>query len=344
MNYGIYMLNEIKETPGVIKNIFFRNKDYLVEIADRITKFKPWFSMFVGRGSSDNACIYGQYLFEYFVKIPSFLSTGSIYLLYRNPPVYNKGLIVAISQSGETDDVLKISEYAHKMNNFILGMTNIENSSLHKIVKENTIFLSAGKEASICATKSFTASLLNVLLLAGFLSSKHVNLDDVLRPVEYVLSKERDINELAQFYTFSSNLVVLGTGFSYSIALETALKLKESCYVKSIGLSSIDFLHGPIAMLSKGDPIIVFAPGDETASLSQEVLEAIKETGAHILVVSDEDKLCSFGNLCFRLQKVGNFLYPFAEEVFAQLFSYYLSLSKAIDPDKPRYLRKVTRI
>ncbi|MGC8758087.1 SIS domain-containing protein [Caldisericum sp.] len=344
MNDQYYMLSEIKETPDIIKNIFESNIEPIKEIASKIRNYNPRFSMLVGRGSSDNACVYGQYVFEYLVKISSFLSTGSLYLFYKNPPIYTNGLIIGISQSGETDDVLKISEYAKKMNNFVVGITNVENSSLHEITTENTIFLSAGEEKSVCATKSFTTSLLAVLLLASFLSDSKISLDDILPPLEYIVSREAEIRKLAEVYTFAPNVIVLGTGFSYSTALETALKLRESCYVKSIGASTIDFLHGPIAMLSDNVPVIVFAPDDETVSLTLDALEAIRETGAHILVVSDNQGLCKFGDLCFELPKTANFLYPFAEALFAQLFSFYLSISKRLDPDKPRYLRKVTRI
>jgi len=339
-----YMLNEIKETPITIKNFFADNFNRVRVIANKIHEFNPLFSMFIGRGSSDNACIYGQYLFEYMLRIPSFLSTGSIYLLYKRPPIYNKGLVIGISQSGETDDVLRIADYSMQLKNLVIGITNVEKSSLHQTTKENTILLNAGEERSVCATKSFTASLLAILLLAASIRGTEISLNDVLNPIEYVLSKEYEIRNLAEIYTFASDAVILGTGFSYSIALETSLKLKEACYIKSIGSSTIDFLHGPLAILSKNTPVVVFAPNDETASLSEELIKKIKKTQSYLLIVSDNKNLGKLGDLYFELPQTKNILYPFAEVLFAQLFSYYLSIAKGLNPDKPRYLKKITRI
>jgi glucosamine--fructose-6-phosphate aminotransferase (isomerizing) len=204
--------------------------------------------------------------------------------------------------------------------------------------------MSAGKEESVCATKSFSTSIMALLMLAFSLNNEKLDLRKIVEPIEEVLSKEESIREIAKQYIFSSNIVVLGTGFSYSIALETALKLRESCYINALGMSSVDFLHGPIAILTPIIPVIMFIPGDETLEVNLSIMSEIKKIGAHILVVSNNEKALKEGDNGFKISKNTNYLYPFPEIIFSQIFAYYLSVSRGINPDVPRFLHKVTRV
>jgi glucosamine--fructose-6-phosphate aminotransferase (isomerizing) len=341
---GLKMLSEIKETPPVLRNLFESENDNILRIAERIRKYEPAFAILSGRGSSDNACIYGQYILEFIAKIPVSLATGSIYTLYKRPPEISKGLIVGLSQSGETDDVCEIVQYAEKVGAMSIGITNSKESMLYKLVKENRIYMSAGKEESVCATKSFSASIMALLMLAFSINNERLDLRKIIKPIEEVLSKEESIREIAKQYIFSSNVVVLGTGFSYSIALETALKLRESCYINALGMSSVDFLHGSIAILTPTIPVIMFIPGDETLEVNLSIMSEIKKIGAHILVVSDYEKALREGDAGFKISRNTNYVYPFPEIIFSQIFAYYLSISRRINPDVPRFLHKVTRV
>lgn len=338
------MIKEIRETPDVIRRLFESEKSNIAEIAEKIRKYDPSFAILSGRGSSDNACIYGQYILEFITGIPVSLATGSIYTVYKKPPVISKGLIVGLSQSGETDDVLAIIDYAENAGVMSIGITNSKESKLYGLAKENRIYLAAGKEESICATKSFSASIMALLMLALSINNERLDLRKIIKPIEEVLSKEESIREIAKQYIFSSNVVVLGTGFSYSIALETALKLRESCYINALGMSSVDFLHGSIAILTPIMPVIMFAPDDETLEVNLSIIREIKKIGAHVLVVSDNEKALKEGDTQFKILKTTNFLYPFSEVVFSQIFAYYLSISRRINPDVPRFLHKVTRV
>lgn len=338
------MLNEIRETPAVLKSLFSSERTNIKNIAKRIKKFSPSFALLSGRGSSDNACIYGQYILEFIAKIPVSLATGSIYTLYKNSPDISGSLVIGISQSGETDDVCTILDYANEVKAISVGITNSKESRLYKIAKENRIYMSAGKEESICATKSFSASIFALLMLSLSLNNDDLDLRKIIGPIEEVLSEEGSIKEIAKQYLFSSNFIVLGTGFSYSIALETALKLRECCYINALGMSSVDFLHGSIAVLNSSIPVIMFIPDDETLEVNLSIMDKIKKIGAHILVVSDSEKALKEGNNSFKIPKNTNYLYPFSEVIFSQIFAYYLAVLKGFNPDSPRFLNKVTRI
>ena len=338
------MLAEIMETPAVLKKLIEREADNMKAISSRIKQYAPEFTLLAGRGSSDNACIYGQYCFQLITHLPSALSTGSVYTLYKNPPHISRALVVGVSQSGETDDVCETIRRAKEEGAITVGITNSQGSTLHNLAGENAIYMNADKEESVCATKSFTASMAVLLMLAFALADKPLDEEALLTSVEAVLSQKERVSTLAQRYMLAQNLVVLGTGLSYSAAKETALKLKEACYINAWGMSSVDFLHGPIAILSHMSPVIIFAPADATLPASLNVIERIKQVGAHVLVVSDNKEALGLGDASFELPSNHDLLYPFSEVTFAQLFAFYLARLRNINPDKPRYLSKVTQV
>lgn len=338
------MLAEIEETPTVLKRLIEREADNVKAISARIKQYAPEFALLAGRGSSDNACIYGQYAFQLIAHLPSALSTGSVYTLYKNPPHISKALVVGVSQSGETDDVCETIQRAKEEGALTVAITNSQGSTLHNLAGENAIYMNASKEESVCATKSFTASMAVLLMLAFALADKPLDEEALLTSVEAVLNQREQVSALAQRYMLAQNLVVLGTGLSYSAALETALKLKEACYINAWGMSSVDFLHGPIAILGHMSPVIIFAPADATLPASLNVIERIKQIGAHVLVVSDNKEALELGDASFELPSNHDLLYPFSEVTFAQLFAFYLARLRNINPDKPRYLSKVTQV
>jgi len=338
------MLAEIEETPTVLKRLIEREADNVKAISARIKQYAPEFALLAGRGSSDNACIYGQYAFQLIAHLPSALSTGSVYTLYKNPPHISKALVVGVSQSGETDDVCETIQRAKEEGALTVGITNSQGSTLHNLAGENAIYMNASKEESVCATKSFTASMAVLLMLAFALADKPLDEEALFTSVEAVVNQKEQVSALAQRYMLAQNLVVLGTGLSYSAALETALKLKEACYINAWGMSSVDFLHGPIAILGHMSPVIIFAPADATLPASLNVIERIKQIGAHVLVVSDNKEALELGDASFELPSNHDLLYPFSEVTFAQLFAFYLARLRNINPDKARYLSKVTQV
>ena len=338
------MLKEIKETSYVIRSLFESEKDNIFQISAKVRQYSPSLAILVGRGSSDNACIYGQYVLEFIAGMPISLATGSIYTIYKKPPDISKSLVIGLSQSGETEDVCAIIDYAQKIGAMSIAITNSRESTLYNFAKENRIYMSAGKEESVCATKSFSASIMSLLMLAFSIKGLDLNVEEIIKSIEKVLKEEEKIKQIAQKYIFSTDIIVLGTGFSYSIALETALKLRESCYINALGMSSVDFLHGSIAILTPTTPVIMFVPDEETFKVNLSVIQEIKKAGSHLLIISDSEDILKEGDSKFKVPKSTNFLYPFSEVVFSQIFSYYLSICRKINPDTPKFLHKVTKI
>jgi glucosamine--fructose-6-phosphate aminotransferase (isomerizing) len=338
------MIDEIHETPNVMDRLVANESEKIKEIASELKRLSPSVIVATGRGTSDNACIYGQYLFGSELSIPVALALGSLYTHYKRPPTLKNGVVIGISQSGETEDVCEILKQSIEQKTFTIGITNNLNSTMAKLLKENTIFMNAGKEESVAATKTFNASITTIAMLVYSMKEKPFDVKELKDIYDYIFKKEMEIESIAQKYTFAKDIIVLGTGFNYSIALESALKLKETCYISAQGLSSVDFVHGPMAILDPNIPVIIFAPDDSTLDLSLKVIEKIKNTGSHIFVLSDNDKALEKGDLSFKLKKTRKEFYPFEIVLFAQIFAYNLSISKGLNPDLPRFLSKISKV
>jgi len=338
------MIEEIHETPKVIERLISNESQKIDEIAKAFKKASPAVMIAAGRGTSDNACIYGQYLFESEIGIPVALALGSLYTHYKTPPVLKNGAVMGISQSGETEDVCEILRQSTAQKVFTFGITNNSESTMAKILGNNAIFMNAGVEKSVAATKTFSASMASLLLLAYAIKGKKLNLEDLMVMYENLFDREEEIRNLAQRYSFARDLVVIGTGFNYPVALESALKLKETCYVSAQGLSSVDLVHGPLAMLDPDIPVLIFAPDDSTLGLSAKVVDKIKETGSHTLIVSDKEEFLKKGELSFKILSTKKALYPFEIALLIQLFAFNLSISKGLNPDVPRFLHKISKI
>ncbi|MDK2946557.1 MAG: hypothetical protein PWQ85_1342, partial [Geotoga sp.] len=181
-------------------------------------------------------------------------------MYYKTPPNLKNAMVIGISQSGETKDVNEVLKIAKKENAFTIGITNNLNSTMAKILGEDILYLNAGVEKSVAATKTFVSSLAILLFLTNIINGEDLEINKLKKLVDYVISKEKVIKEIAKMFVFAQDLIVLGTGYNYSIALEGSLKLKETCYINAQGMSTIDFVHGPLAMLEPNIPIIIFAP------------------------------------------------------------------------------------
>ncbi len=340
MRTEYFMHKEILETPHVMQKIV-KNKKAICEIAEEIKRFAPVSITEVSRGTSDNAAIFGKYILEYSMKIPVSLSAFSLYTWYGKYPKLSRTLVIGISQSGETEDVCDIIKIANSENAFTLGITNRKKSTLKKLSKR-TILLNAGTEKSIAATKTYTATLTVLSLLAECFGSK-IDTEKAISGAEDILSREKEIAEIAERYRFANDFIVIGRGFNYASAKETALKLRETSQINATGFSSIDFLHGPLTSVSPLVPILFFIPYDETFRSNLSVLEKIKDAGGDVLVVSDKKSACEKGDVSFRIPEGETLTYPIINIVFAQLFAFHTALFKKKNPDKPEFLSKITK-
>jgi glucosamine--fructose-6-phosphate aminotransferase (isomerizing) len=338
------MIQEIRETVAALQELGREEGPAIADLGRRFAEADPDVVIESGRGTSDHACIYGQYLIESLLGIPTALALGSLYTHYDAPPRMRRGAVITVSQSGETEDVCQVAKQSIKADALTIGITNARGSTLDRITGKNSIFLHAGPEKSVAATKTFTASLMAFLMLVHAVKGDMFDFEPIAGLLEGIVQREAEIRQQAERHTFTSDLVVVGTGYSYAIALEGALKLKETCYVNAQGLSSVDLIHGPLAVLNPDMPVIIFAPDDACLDLDISVLERIRSTRAHILVVSDSDRALQYGDFAFRIPKADPTVYPLMEALFVQLFAYSLSMARKLNPDQPRFLHKISWI
>ncbi len=334
------MHKEIFETPGVLEKIHKRNSE-IKKVFEKISNFAPESIMEVSRGTSDNAALYGRYALEYSARLPVSLAAFSLYTWYGKFPNAKKSLVIGISQSGETEDVCDVIEITRKSGALTLGITNTKNSTLFE-KSEIAIFLNAGKEKSIAATKTYSATLMVFLELAVLFGAES-DFKKLLGGVNNVLSREEEIKEIAERYRFANDLIVIGRGFNYATSNETALKMRETSQMNATGFSAIDFLHGPLASVSPLTPIVFFIPEDATFRSNMEVLRKIKDKGGDVLVVSDKKEALELADVSFRIPPSDTLSYPIVNVVFAQLFAFETAVLKRKNPDKPQFLSKITK-
>ncbi len=334
-----FMIKEIFEQPKVLNHILkYKVKD-IPEIANKIKK--AYGTYIVGCGTAAYAGLCGTYLFSRIAKRHINFAFGSefFYLTHFLTP---KSLVIALSQSGETIDVLDSIKKAKEKKAKIMAITNVLGSSLYRLA-DYKVLLNAGPEKCVLSTKSFTAKLAILLLLAkelnGGLENARKTLKKAIKEIENLISKEKltKIKNLADLISSKKHIYIIGRGLSYPIALEGALKIKEVSYIHAEGFAGGELKHGVIALIEKGTPCIIYAPDDETyGGIISNAME-IKARGGLIIGVSYK-KNPVFDHF-IKISDCGDAV-SIPNTVFAQLLAYYLALKKGTDPDKPRNLAK----
>jgi len=208
---------------------------------------------------------------------------------------------------------------------------------------DETFLTHAGRELSVAATKTYTGQMLHFYMLAEALGSHSVELELIAPDAARALDLEPRVRELAQRYTFMENCVVVGRGFNYGNSYELALKLMETCYVVAERFSSADFFHGPLAIVERRFPVIMFAPSGVTKPSSLDLLRRLDDLKADCLAITNDAEIASRAPNSFQLPVLDELLTPIPFIVPAQLFAALLSEAKGLDPDAPRSLSKVTR-
>jgi len=336
------MLDEIREQPDVLERTLSQERPKYARLAEFLAGRDIDLIVLVARGSSDNAALFGRYLIEVTAGIPVSLAAPSVYTLYNAKIDLSRALVVGVSQSGEGADINLVLENAKSSGALTLAITNEAESSMARLADE-TFLIHAGRERSVAATKTYTGQMLHFYLLAEALGSHAVDLDRLPGLAAESLRLESQVRELAQRYTFMENCVVVGRGFNYGNSYELALKLMETCYVVAERFSSADFFHGPLAIVERRFPAIMFAPTGVTKPSSIELLGRLEELKADCLAITNDDDIGSRAPNSLRLPSMDEVLTPIPFIVPAQLFAALLSEAKGLDPDAPRSLSKVTK-
>lgn len=339
------MKKEIIEQPIVLKKSYEHNIDKIEAIAKNILDREINNIIFVARGSSDNAAIYGKYLIEILSGIPVGLAAPSVASIYKKNLKLNNTCVIGVSQSGQSEDICNFVEMASRSGAMTVAITNTPNSRLSSC-SQYKIDMNVGMEKAVAATKTFTAEILLLELLAAFLGKR----DDIINElsmidgiVERALRLEEKIKNEVVRLRYVSECFILGRGIAYPLVLEFALKIQETSYIRAKGFSTSDFRHGPIAMIESNIPVFILALNDETIEDSIGIVNKLTEEKVDVIAFSDIDEVKEKSSIYFEIDKeFGKFIKPLFMAPVIQMFSYYLCVTKGHDPDTPRLLSKVT--
>jgi len=336
---------EILEQPNVLRRLLSEGRSAAEAAARAIEQFGPAWVLIAARGSSDNAARYAQYLLGAHNRLGVALAVPSLFTIYDAPPRVSGALTIGISQSGQSPDIVSVVSEARRQGGATLAVSNDPNSPLC-LAASHRLPLLAGTERAVAATKTYTAELFALAMLSAALEGKAerwAELSQVPTWVEQVIADNRELSAQAALFQGAQRLVVLGRGFNYSTAFELALKLKETCYVVAEPYSVADLLHGPVAMIDRGFPVIVVAPSGRALGDAPALLSLLEERGARVLAISDVPELLARAEARIALPAgVPEWLSPIIAIVPAQLFAGEMALSSGQNPDRPRGLSKVT--
>jgi glucosamine--fructose-6-phosphate aminotransferase (isomerizing) len=339
------MLQEIAEQPAALAQTIREERGKIARLGRFLKDRDIDLIVLVARGSSDNAALFGRYLLEITTGIPVSLSAPSVHTLYGAKLKLQKALVIGVSQSGEGEDINRVLENARACGAHTVGITNEPASAMVSLVDE-TLLMHGGRERSVAATKTFTGQMMLFYMLAAELADRDLGFQYDLIPEFAALALEQQpaILELVQRYVFMENCVVVGRGLAYANAYELALKLMETCYVVAERFSSADFLHGPLAMVERHFPVIIFAPPGVMLPGVTDLIRRLSELRADTLAItSDLNAAASCARAIIMPREIDEFLAPIPYIIPAQLFAALLAEAKGLDPDAPRSLSKVTR-
>lgn len=334
-----YMIKEINEQPQVLENIAANYSDQIEKLGKNIKS--AYGTYFIGAGTAFFACLGGTYLFSKIAKVHVNTAPASEFN-YLEDFLTDRSLIIALSQSGETIDVVEPLQRAKKKGSKIIAITNVKGSTIYRMSDEQML-LGAGPEKAVASTKVYLAKL-SILLMLSYAMKGEVEKGKELvekgaKEIRRLLSDENieSIKKVASFLNSKEHIFIIGRGTSYPSALETALKIREVSYLHAEGLAGGELKHGPIALISKGTPVIVFAPNDETYGAIISNAMEIKARGGVMIGISHKNNDVFDYFIEVKDIEDGSYI---AQILPAQLISYYLALFKNYDPDKPRNLAK----
>lgn len=338
--------DEIHEQPVAAERLLAGAPAAFADIAAALHMNRPRFALIAARGTSDNAAIYAQYLFAIRNSLPVALATPSALTLYGARPRMSDALVIGISQSGRSPDIVAVLEEARRQGAPTIAITNDPSSPL-AAVAAHVVDLAAGPELATAATKTYTAELLAVALLSAALdpasSTETAELASVPDLIAQALDAEDQARAVAAGQASLTRCVVLGRGFDYATAREWALKLQELAQLHALPFSTADFEHGPMALAEPDFQVLAVAPMGVSLSAQIDVLRDLHEQHhARLVVISDSTEARALDQGLPMPAGVPAWLSPLIGIIPGQLYAYYLTLARGLDPDRPRTISKVT--
>ena len=335
-DYAHFTLKEIYEQPDVILKAGEKTSDAIEKAVNLMRDAKNIY--ITGSGTSYNSALIAKQILSKYAKIKSEPIISSE-LQFSPDIVEENSVLIAISQSGESADVLEAVRIAKKLNCKIISIVNLLTSSLARKA-DVVIGMNCGPEIGVAATKSFTAQLVILYKLVQKLSNNSItiNFEKFSESILKILENPIKIQEIAKKLKDISDIYILGRGINFPIAIESALKLKELTYIHAEGIAGGELKHGPLALMDSDVYVIIINPNDSTYSDTLTSAREIKARGAKIIGISDIES--DVYDHWIEIPKLDEVLYPISEIVPIQLLSYYAALTKKTDPDYPRNLAK----
>lgn len=354
-----FMLKEIYEQPRSIKDSM-RGRVNAVEgvvalggIHDHLQKFtNAKRILIIGCGTSWHAGLVGEYLFEDLARIPVEVEYASEFR-YRNPVIYETDIVIAISQSGETADTLAAIELAKSKGATIFGVCNVVGSTIPRTTHGGS-YTHAGPEIGVASTKAFTAQVTVLTMMAlllghrrGTITQSHYHellseLEAIPAKVEKVLKLDDQLKYIASIFKDAKNFLYLGRSYTFPVALEGALKLKEISYIHAEGYPAAEMKHGPIALIDEEMPIVVIATkGTSYEKVVSNIQEVKARKGKVIAVVTEGDTIVkTMADHVIEIPETDEKLVPLVSVVPLQLLAYHIAVMRGCNVDQPRNLAK----
>jgi len=342
----VTLQSEIFEQPERLAYLLHNQRETVEKIASVIRQRDIRYVFLAARGTSDNAGRYANYLWGAQNRLPLALATPSLFTYYNLPPKLDGALVVGISQSGQSPDIVSVIEEGRRQGCITLSITNVPDSPLARTA-DLVLDIQAGDEKAVAATKTYTTQLMAIAMLSTALADDKTHwheLEKVSTWAKKVLRLDVVIARMAERYRYMRQCVVLGRGFNYCTAFEWALKLKELTYTIAEPYSTADFQHGPIAMVEGGFPVLAIAPRGQVFDSMLEMLGRLRgDHLAELVVISDDKRALSLAQSPIQLPDgIPEWLSPIISIIPAQLFTYHLTRAKGFNPEKPRTIGKVT--
>jgi glucosamine--fructose-6-phosphate aminotransferase (isomerizing) len=357
--YPHFMLKEIFEQPATLQDcirgrVVSGGKKFLLNgVMDNMEKFlNAKRIVIVACGTSWHAALLGKYLIQDMCRIPVEVEYASEFR-YSNPVLDDRDIVVAISQSGETADTLAAIKIAKNMGAFVYGISNVVGSSIPRETDSGT-YIHVGPEIGVASTKAFTGQVMVLSMLAITIAQvkktisqekieelgKHIL--SIPKKVKEVLKLNDKIERLSLIYTYARNFLYLGRGYSYPVALEGALKLKEISYIHAEGYPAAEMKHGPIALIDAEMPSVIIAPNDHLYDKIVSNVQQVKSRGGSIIaiVTQGDTVIRNIADHVLEVPAMPECLTPIITSIPLQLLSYYIAINKGKDVDMPRNLAK----
>jgi glucosamine--fructose-6-phosphate aminotransferase (isomerizing) len=340
---GRIMSGEMAEQPAVLRRILEEGAPHIREVAERIAARNPRFVLLSARGTSDNAALYAKYLIEVLLGKPAGLSSMSTTTAYGAKPDLTDVLVITVSQSGGSPDLVASTRAAREAGAITLAVTNNPDSPLAE-VSEFHIDVLAGPEKALPATKTYTAELLALYLFVEGLRGGDGNHAKILPELaEQILARQSEVKALAARYRFADRLVLTSRGYGYPTAREAALKLMETSYIPALAFSGADLLHGPLAMVDNVSPVIAIVTEGKGGQALQPVLDRLRGRGADLVVIGNRESVeTASAGFALPTEGVAEEVQPILEILPLQMLAYEVTIARGQDPDAPRALAKVT--